>query len=74
MEQFLTFESLANLIAFAAIILIIIYWVQTFVILYHLIRFGVGTRPKQAALVFFLGSLTLFLLLILAVLIVLFTA
>ena len=41
------------------VILLIIYWIGGFIILYHLIRFGVGTRPKIAAFVFFIGSILL---------------
>lgn len=72
MEQLISATNLANLISVAAILLLIVYWIHTFVILYHLIRFGVGTRPKQVALVFFAGSFILFLFLILSVLMVLF--
>jgi len=36
-----------------------IYWTMTFTILYHLIRFGVGTLPKKIAIVFLAGSLVL---------------
>jgi hypothetical protein len=64
--------SITNLIALFAIILFIIYWLHTFVILYHLIRFGVGTRPKQAALIFFGGSFGLFFLMMMTVLAVIF--
>lgn len=41
------------------IFLLIIYWIGGFIILYHLIRFGVGTRPKIASFVFFIGSILL---------------
>ena len=36
-----------------------IYWTMAFTILYHLIRFGVGTLPKKIAIVFLAGSLVL---------------
>jgi hypothetical protein len=39
-----------------------LFAIHSFFILYHLIRFGVGTRPKQAAFIFFGGSLFLFIL------------
>ena len=32
----------------------------TFAIVYHLIRFGIGSRPKMIALVFLIGSFILF--------------
>ncbi len=38
---------------------ILVYWTGAFVILYHLIRFGVGNQPKKIAIIFFVGSLIL---------------
>lgn len=35
------------------------YWLGAFFILYHLIRFGVGTSPKRTAIIFLAGSLVL---------------
>lgn len=43
----------------AFILLSLLFWLHSFFVLYHFIRFGVGTKPKQAALVFFTGSLLL---------------
>jgi hypothetical protein len=37
-----------------------VYLWYTFAIVYHLIRFGVGTNPKKIALIFFIGSFFLF--------------
>ena len=37
----------------------LVYWTGTFVILYHLIRFGVGSQPKKIAAIFLSGSLIL---------------
>jgi hypothetical protein len=37
-----------------------LFTLHAFFILYHLIRFGIGTRPKQAALIFFMGCVFLF--------------
>jgi len=37
----------------------LVYWTGTFVILYHLIRFGIGNQPKRIAIVFLAGSLIL---------------
>jgi len=47
---------------FAVIIfgLFLAYWIFNFTILYHLTRFGVGTKPKKFAAVFLLGSIILF--------------
>jgi len=38
---------------------IAIFWLLSFFVLYHLIRFGVGTKPKQLALIYLLGSVFL---------------
>ena len=42
------------------IIATIAYLWFTFAIVYHLIRFGIGNRPKAIALVFLAGSFILF--------------
>lgn len=34
-----------------------IYWSMVFTVLYHLIRFGIGTLPKKIAIVFLAGSI-----------------
>lgn len=39
--------------------LMLVYWTGTFVILYHLIRFGIGNQPKRIAMTFLAGSLIL---------------
>jgi len=41
-------------------ILILVYWVHSFFIIYHLTRFGIGVKPKIFALIFFVGSMLLF--------------
>ena len=54
--------SIINIIPFKTILaglLFLIYWVQAFFIVYHLIRFGIGPKPKITALVFFIGSIFL---------------
>lgn len=45
--------------AFFLIVLAFFIW-YAFAIIYHFIRFGVGTTPKILALVFFIGSFLLF--------------
>ncbi|MCX6736655.1 MAG: hypothetical protein NTW73_00995 [Candidatus Parcubacteria bacterium] len=45
------------LILFGIIIFFYLWYV--FSILYHLIRFGIGTHPKMIALIFFVGSIIL---------------
>jgi len=36
-----------------------VYWVATFIILYHLTRFGMGVQPKKFAIAFLFGSVVL---------------
>ena len=40
----------------------LVYLIGGFIIVYHLIRFGVGNIPKNTALVFFCGSIILLLI------------
>jgi hypothetical protein len=57
------FESIFSSFPFVGIfltILILVYWVHTFFIMYHLMRFGIGVKPKIFALTFFVGSMLLF--------------
>jgi hypothetical protein len=42
------------------LITLLIYWATTFIIFYHLIRFGIGTQPKKIAFIFLLGAIGLF--------------
>ena len=46
------FDILATVVFFA-------YWGVSFIILYHLTRFGIGVQPKRFAVVFFFGSVAL---------------
>lgn len=41
------------------LILMAVYWSLVFTVLYHLIRFGVGTAPKRIAIVFLAGCIIL---------------
>ena len=56
-------QVVIQLIPVASLVLYIlglgVYWIMAFFILYHLIRFGVSTKPKQLALVFLFGSIIL---------------
>ncbi len=38
---------------------LLIYWTMAFLVLYHLIRFGVSGQPKKIAAIFLAGSLVL---------------
>jgi hypothetical protein len=50
-----------NLISNVLVIFLFLgFWITSFVILYHLSRFGVGTMPKKLAAIFLIGSLSLF--------------
>lgn len=35
------------------------YWGVAFIILYHLVRFGIGVQPKKLAAIFLFGSIIL---------------
>lgn len=37
-----------------------VFWVVSFIILYHLSRFGVGVQPKRFAGIFLVGAIILF--------------
>lgn len=36
------------------------FWLASFVILYHLTRFGIGVLPKRFSVIFLIGTVTLF--------------
>ncbi|MEK7135451.1 MAG: hypothetical protein AAB780_01970 [Patescibacteria group bacterium] len=36
------------------------FWITSFTILYHLIRFGIGVLPKKLAVLFLVGAISLF--------------
>ncbi|MBU4298797.1 hypothetical protein KJ636_02040 [Patescibacteria group bacterium] len=57
--------KMKGIILILTFIISVLYLWYVFAIIYHLIRFGVGVKPKFLALFFFIGS---FLLLILAIL------
>ncbi len=40
-------------------LIFLLYWGLTFVILYHLARFGIGVQPKRFAAIFLFGSVVL---------------
>lgn len=52
--------SLKLAVAILATIFFFAYWIFNFVILYHLTRFGIGTEPKKIAIIFLLGSISIF--------------
>lgn len=50
-------ETILGLVVTA---LFIGFWITSFTILYHLIRFGIGVLPKKLAVLFLIGAITLF--------------
>ena len=47
---------------YAGIILVLFlvgYWTGVYMLLYHLIRFGIGTHPRRLAFILLLGSIVL---------------
>jgi hypothetical protein len=49
-----------NLFYVSLVIVFLVYWVFSFIVFYHLIRFGIGTLPKKIATVYFMGSVVFF--------------
>jgi hypothetical protein len=47
-------------VAIAVVFISLVYWVPALFLFYHLVRFGIGTRPKQVAFIFMIGSVILF--------------
>ena len=41
-------------------LIFVVFWLVSFVILYHLLRFGIGVLPKKLAGLFLLGAVILF--------------
>ena len=52
-------ELLSSLPTILFLLAVVAYWIGAFIILYHLIRFGIGNRPKIIALIFFIGSIVI---------------
>ncbi len=58
----MTFLSPALIITVLILLTLAVYWIVNFIILYHLIRFGIGTQPKKIAALFLCGLIVLFFL------------
>ena len=52
-----------NFISLLALLFVFAYLIYSFVLVYHLTRFGIGTKPKKVALVYFIGSVLLLMVL-----------
>jgi CBS domain containing-hemolysin-like protein len=55
-----TFISTFPFVGIFVAIIVLVYWVHSFFIIYHLTRFGIGIKPKLIAMIFFIGSMLLF--------------
>lgn len=53
------FMPLKLTLASVFLVLFVLYWAFNFIVLYHLLRFGVGTQPKKIAAIFLLSSVVL---------------
>lgn len=56
------FQNWSNLTLIGFLIILAVYLWYAFAIIYHFLRFGIGITPKLLALIFFVGSFVLFLL------------
>jgi hypothetical protein len=53
-------DGLVKLIALVSYFFgILLFWTLSFFINYHLVRFGIGTKPKRMSFIFFMGSIIL---------------
>lgn len=46
------------------VLALVAYWVGAYFLLYHMTRFGVGSKPKLASFIFLLGSIALTIILV----------
>ena len=65
LNSFVSLLSSLPIVMILFVIFFLVYWVNAFILVYHLVRFGVGPNPKAIALVFFLGAMVLFMVTIL---------
>jgi hypothetical protein len=56
------FENWSTVSLVGFVIMLAVYLWYTFAIIYHLLRFGIGIKPKLLAFVFLVGSFVLFLM------------
>lgn len=49
-----------TIISLIILVASLVFWLTTFVILYHLTRFGIGVLPKKVAVVFLVGGVIIF--------------
>jgi len=56
----LFFNNSSGVVLVVFFVILVLYLWYAFSIIYHLIRFGIGTKPKTLALIFFIGSIVLF--------------
>ena len=51
--------NLHIIINLVLVLFLLFYWMATFLLLYHLTRFGIGVQPKRFSALFLFGSLVL---------------
>jgi len=54
MDQIQGIQTYAGIVY---LFIMFVFWLAAFVILYHLIRFGVGNEPKKVSAIFLGGSI-----------------
>lgn len=62
MEELFNRLAAVNLPLVVFAFALVLYFIYTFIIVYHLTRFGIGVKPKLAAMIFFVGTLALLLI------------
>jgi RsiW-degrading membrane proteinase PrsW (M82 family) len=60
------FNEQSNLAMLFLLVILAVYLWYAFCVIYHLLRFGIGAKPKLLALIFFIGSFILFLAVLVA--------
>jgi hypothetical protein len=56
----MNFLSVGVIFGIIFAIVVVCYWLMVFFMLYHLVRFGIGTAPKRIAVLYLAGSAVLF--------------
>jgi uncharacterized membrane protein (DUF485 family) len=59
MEPYLSLVNKTNVAGVVIGFILLVYLVYVFLIQYHLVRFGIGIKPKMTAAIFLIGSIVL---------------
>lgn len=54
-----TIFGIKEYLSIAVVFGVLIYWTTSFFLIYPLIRFGIGTKPKTVSIVFLVGGVVL---------------